>query len=443
MPTKKLTDLFVDRAKPPASGRLEYFDASFPGLALRITSEGGKSWCVFYRIGGRLRRYTLGRYPALKPADARREAQGALERVRLNIDPADEKRARRRGRDASGPSFEVAAVFAQFMAKHVRKRNGTPIRASTRRETGRLLGLAPDGGDLSTWSARSPRTGVVAEWHGRDVRTLTKRDVLDLLDDIVERDAPITANRTLTALKTFFGWCVARDIVAASPCQHVSDPSPEKSAERELADVELVAVWRAAEKIGFPYGSMVQLLLLTGQRRDEVRELPDGELDRRNQLWRLPGERTKNGREHHVPLSTSAIAVLDTLPKIRSRARHNDPLLFTLDGRVAISNLSRRKKRLDEAMLRELRAIDPDALALKPWRLHHLRHTLKTWMQRVRIPKDVRNAVQNHYDNDMDELYGHYSFEKEKRDALDRWARHVEALVSGVAGAEVVPLRRA
>src|SRR6266849_11058554 len=95
MPTRKLTDLFVERAKPPAGGRIEYFDAAFPGLALRITDNGGKSWCAFYRFKGRLRRFTIGRYPAIKPAQARREAAAALERARGGVDPAVEKRARR------------------------------------------------------------------------------------------------------------------------------------------------------------------------------------------------------------------------------------------------------------------------------------------------------------------------------------------------------------
>jgi integrase len=172
---------------------------------------------------------------------------------------------------------------------------------------------------------------------------------------------------------------------------------------------------------------MVQFLLLSGQRRDEARAIVRVELDLANRMWRLPDDRTKNGREHHVPLSDSAVAILKGLPSIKSKAGY----LFTVDGDVPVSNLSDRKVRLDEAMLAELRRIDPDISELRPWRLHDLRHTLKSWMQRARIPKDVRNAVQNHYDGDMDELYGHYSFEKEKRDALDRWAQHVAALVEG------------
>src|SRR5712671_4885768 len=119
MPTRKLTDLFVERAKPPAHGRVEYFDAAFPGLALRITDNGGKSWCAFYRFKGRLRRLTLGRYPAIKPAQARREAAAALERVREGVDPAEEKRARREMRTPETDTF--GAVAQDYLERHLRK----------------------------------------------------------------------------------------------------------------------------------------------------------------------------------------------------------------------------------------------------------------------------------------------------------------------------------
>lgn len=279
------------------------------------------------------------------------------------------------------------------------------------------------------WVPRVPKSGVLAHWMGRDVQTIAKRDVLSLLDDIVERGAPVAANRTLSALKTFFAWCVSRDILASSPCDHVNDPSPETSDERDFSDAELAAIWRAAEGEGHPYGTMVQLILIMGQRRDEVRQGVRAEVDRPNRLWKIPGARTKNGREHHVPLSDTAMRILDALPKVKSK----QGWLFTLGGAVPVSNLARRKRRLDKAVRVELRKINPEAPAPAHWKIHHLRHALKTWMQKTRIAKDVRNAVQNHYDGDMDELYGHYTFEKEKREALDAWARHVESLLGGAA----------
>ena len=129
MPTRKLTDLFVERAR----GRVEYFDASFPGLALRVTENGGKSWCAFYRFHGRLRRFTIGNYPAIKPAQARRDAAAALDRVRQGIDPAEEKRTRRDQRTPETETF--GAVARDYLDLH-HKRNS---RASTFSEAKRDL----------------------------------------------------------------------------------------------------------------------------------------------------------------------------------------------------------------------------------------------------------------------------------------------------------------
>jgi integrase len=441
-----LTAVTVRQAK--ANGkRREIPDRGCPGLFLVIQPSDEKSWAVRYRSpierdghGNRKpKKLTLGPlagdgeacdgdpkigYP-LTLADARALAISELRKVRKGIDPACDLRAEKQAARAA-PSHLVDDVFGQFMAKHVRKkRKGTPIRESTRRKTGSLLGLIPDGDDLSSWKPRDPKSGVLAHWSRRDIATITKRDVLDLVDSMVARGAPVAANRTLSALKTAFGWSAKRDIIAASPCDHIDAPSPETPQERQLSGQELVAIWRGANCIGYPYGRMIQVLMLVGQRLDEVLAAVRSEFDFARRIWIIPGERTKNGREHRVPLSDEVVAILEGLPKIKSKAGY----LFTVSGDVPCSNLSRWKRRLDAAALAELRKIDPEISEIVPWRQHDLRHTLKTWMQWARIPKDVRNAVQNHYDGDMDELYGHYSFEKEKRDALDRWARHLAALI--------------
>jgi integrase len=435
--SKRLSVAAIERIKP-TDKRQEIPDAGQPGLHLIVQPEpsGKKSWAVRYRRNGASRKLTLSGVPAISLKLARTLAQDALNKVAAGRDPAEEKQAERK-QPARG--ITVEEVFADFLAKHVRKRNSEPIRETTRRETGRLLGLVPNA-VLTIWAPtkdeRGGYKGVLARWHGRAIDGITKRDVLDLLDSKA-RTAPVEANRMLAALKTAFTWAVKRDILKSSPCDHVDDPGPEtRSKPRELSDVEITVLWRAADGMGYPYGRMIQLLLLTGQRRDEVRAAVWSEFNLPAATWTLPGSRTKNGHEHYLPLSTSAVALLKRLPRINA-----SKWLFTTMGDVPVSNLARRKRRLDRAMLAELRKADPSA-QLTPWRLHYLRHTLKTWMQRARIPKDIRNAVQNHYDGDMDELYGHYTFEKEKRDALERWAHHIDAVVSGNS-AKVVPLRAA
>jgi integrase len=425
----------------------EVADAGCPGLRLAVQTSGAKSWVMRFRSPierdhtgkGKARKLTLGALAAsgrdhvgtpsiggaLSLADARALATDVVRKIRQGIDPAQERRTERQTRTER--SNLVEDVAAEFMTKHVRKRNGEPIRGSARYETGRLLGLVLNRDDLSGWKPRKPYSGVLAYWAGRDIQGVTKRDVLDLLDSIVERGSPVSANNTLAALKSMFRWCVKRDILAASPCEYVDAPSPQPSVKRDLSGIEIVALWRAAERIGYPYGKMVQLLVLVGQRRDEVRESPRHEFDLPNRIWKLPAARAKNGREHLIPLSDGAVAIIAGLPKIKSKGGW----LFVSSDVGPSSNLSKRKRQLDALMLEELRKIDPEISELQPWRLHDLRHALKTWMQRVRIPKDVRNAVQNHYDGGMDELYGHYSFEKEKRETLEKWAQHIAEITSG------------
>jgi integrase len=416
----------IDKLKP-ADSRREIADAGKPGLYLVIQPSGRKSWAVRYRYKGQSRKLTFEGFPSLPKA--RELAQEALGALADGKDPASLKKAAR-----NTPSDRIEDVFADFMTKRVKeKRLGRPIRESSKVETARLLGLKrdPDG----NWIARVPKAGVLKHWSGRDVLSITRRDVIHVLDSRVAEGAPVGANRTLAALKTFFGWCVGRDIVPTSPCDHIDDPSPEGRVERTLSDAEIVAMWRAAEELGFPYGNMAQLLAIVGQRRDEVRKAVWPEFTLSDAMWKVPGARTKNGYEHHIPLSDLALKIIKGLPRIKSKGGW----LFTITADVAVSNLARRKRRLDEAMLRHLRKADPDA-TLTPWRLHDLRHTFKTWMQKERIPKDVRNAVQNHWAGDMDEHYGHHTYEKEKRDALDRWARYVESLLSGQAETNVIPL---
>ena len=168
MPTRKLTDLFVERVKPPARGRLEYFDASFPALALRVTDKGGKSWCAFYRFHGRLRRFTIGGYPAIKPAQARREAGAALDKVRQGVDPAEEKGAQRDRRTPETETF--GAVARDYLDLHHRKNSRESTFKAARRDF---------------------ENNAIAGWDKRPIASITRRYVIALIDRIVQRGAEV------------------------------------------------------------------------------------------------------------------------------------------------------------------------------------------------------------------------------------------------------------
>lgn len=429
---KRLTARAIEQAKPVAGKRIEIPDAGKPGLYMVIQASGAKSWAVRYRrlSDGKPRKYTLDGFPSL--AVAHKLAQAALDRVAEGGDPAAEKRAERqvRAEKAAVPS-DFESVVREFLRRHTRKRNGEPIRESTKLETARLFGLKPSGEDAEPWKRTGG--GVLARWKGKDIASITKTDVRDLLDDIAEA-GPVTANRTLAALRTFFSWCVDRDRLVKSPCVGIADPSPEKPRDRVLSDAELAALWRAADSDGYAYGRMVQLLVLSGCRRDEVRDAAWSEFDLANRAWLIPGARTKNGRDHFVPLSDAAVAILEALPRVKGKAG----LLFTTTGETPISGLSKAKLRLETAMTKALGA-EPER-----WTLHDCRRTCITGLQRLGFPMEVAEAVANHKGGTLAGvagIYGRHDYAAEKRTALDAWARHVLAMVDNAPSGEVIQLR--
>ena len=374
-----LTARTIETIKP-GSARREIADRHMPGLYLVLQPSGAKSWAVRYRHAGTPRKHTLGSYPAIDLKSARRLASKALRAVAEGRDPGREKVQERTAKPDT-----VEAVAGQFVERHCKRSN----RPRTARETQRLLDLH-----------------VLPRWRGRLVRDIIRRDVLDVLDRVVDGGKPIAANRTLAAMRKMFNWAVARDIIAASPCAGVKPPTAERSRDRVLTDQELRAVWQAAGKIGGTFGALVRLLILTGQRRDEVAGMRWSEID-------LEGRRCP----HEIPLSEPAIAILTALPRIGNQ------FVLTSTGDAPSSGYSKGKRRLDALL-------PPD---MPDWRLHDLRRTVASGLARLGINLPVIEKVLNHASGSFAGIVGVYQkheFSEEKRRALDAWG----AFVGGLAG---------
>jgi len=418
VPTKKLTDLFVERAPAPVNGRVEYFDAGFPGLALRVTENGRKSWSLFYRFNGRLRRFTIGSYPGIKPGQARREATHALERVRQGIDPADEKRARR---DTPSPEAETFEALAQgYLERHVRKNSATVTYQEAKRDL---------------------EYNVLPKWRNRPIASISRRDAIDLIDGLVERGVEIQANRTLARLRALFNWAIEKDRISASPVDHMKPPTKERARDRALTDDEILWFWQGCDEIGWPFGPIFKLLLLTAQRRDEVGGMKWTEIDVDKRTWTLPRHRVKSDRGHEVHLSQAAVEVLHSLPRIA-----NDwDLVFTVTGTTPVSGFGNAKRRLDlmmgEARRHSLKL--SERTEIPHWRLHDLRRTAATGMARLNIAPHVVDKVLNHSGGTIRgvaAVYNRFEYLEERRAALEAWARYVGNLVSPPT-ANVVELR--
>jgi len=427
--THQLTELSCEKATADV-GRRELPDGN--GLYLVVHPSGAKTWAVRYRQGGRSRKLTIpGAYPAIGLKAARRLAKEAVETVAAGGDPGADKIASRKLTPTRDNTFELLAAL--FLDRWLTKAQQRP-RPRTIEENARLLGLVRED---SSWTPK--KGGLAARWKGRPVPGISRADVVDVLDELIAAGVTVKANHTRGVLHLFFGWCMRRGVIEANPVSVIDKPAPQVSRSRVLTDQELGLFWKAADEDEV-FGPLYKLLALTGQRRDEARGASWDEFDLDKALWSLPGNRTKNGKAHAVPLSAQVITLLQKLPKVGRKPR----LLFTTNGDTMVSGLSRAKERLDARMLELAREVDPDAKIAR-WVLHDLRRTCATGMQKLGIALPVIEKILNHSSGSFAGIVGVYQlhdFAHEKRAALDAWARHVEDITWGKTG-HVVKLRAA
>jgi integrase len=398
LPARALTVAAVERIKPPKSGQIDYFDKGFPGLVLRCSYGGAKTWALVYRLHGKLHRMTLGRWPALDLADARSAWRGARNLVAKGESPANR-------RPASADSF--AAVAAEWM-----KRDQAGNRSAK-----------------AVW--RMIEHDVLPEWRDRQISTINRRDVIDLIDRVTDRGSVVTARRLHAHVHRLFRWAVGRGVLDINPMAELPKPGAEVGRERVLSDGELRVVWQAAETIGWPFGSVIKLLILTGARRAEIGALRWSEVE--GDKITLDAVRTKNSQIQHIPLSAPAAEVIAALPRI------GDGFAFTTTGRTAVSGWSKAKTQIDKAAIAH-----NDGTPLADWHVHDLRRTVATGLQRLGFNLQIIETILGQVGGSRSgiiRIYQRHSFDAEKKIALDAWAREVERIVAGTA-AVVVPMMR-
>ena len=390
MPTRKLTAKFIESVSQPPRGRIEFFDTLLPTFGLRVTERGVKSWVVMYRVHGRQRRLTLGRYPALSLADARERAQESLRVAATGIDPYEiQKNEKLLFENARLETVE--AVSSLFIERYARPKN------RSWRETKRIFDRH-----------------VISAWKGRQVGEVSRRDVIRLLDEIVDAGAPYMANRVLANLRRFFNWCIERDLIDQSPASHVKPPTSEQSRDRVLDDNEIARVWAAWADLGWPFGSALKIMLLTGQRRTEVAHMRWNEVDLASSSWLMPRSATKSDREHVVPLAGATMELL-------SRAPRTGEFIFSGNLGKPIAGFSKIKRRVDELS------------GVADWRIHDLRRTAASGMAGLGHPPHIVEKVLNHASGTVSGIaavYNRHDYLREKREALDDWSEHVREIVS-------------
>lgn len=402
----------------------------YPGLRLRVSADGHRKTLVFvYRQAKKVKRLTLGDWPILSIAEAVQMYGNMMALAAKGDDP-------RRALPAVRPvSRKTDGFTVEELAEEFRDR--------------RLIGPNPDKPLVKTWAEtwRIIERDVLPEFGQRDAATITPRDVVLLLDGIVDRGALRIANRARSILVQMFKFGVSRGLVAASPVVAVEPPAKSAPRERILTDAEIKAVWRKIDtaKMLPRLRHSLRLLLATGQRRSEVALAEWSEFDMAAKVWTIPAEKAKNNRQHEVPLSPLALEILAELRAdldaaavvagVAEEGRYTGRWLFpsphwdkgdVIDPKAVTRAVSRNREHW----------------AVPSFTVHDFRRTVRSNLSALGVDRIVAKKVLNHTLDGMDAVYDQHPYTKEKRQALELWAGRLLAIISGKR-AKVAPLRRA
>ena len=382
MPVARLTHRSID-SLTAGKWMTDYWDDRLEGFALRVSPHSDrKTFIVRYTLNGRRRRVTLGAYPALSLADARDRARDLLGAVARGEDPQSKKKAERRAMTFS----ELADLYIERHAKQKKRRW---------REDQRVINV-----------------DLLPQWKDRKAKNVTRGDVVELLDGIVERGAPIMANRTKALISKIYNFGIGRDIVEHNPCFGVPMPAKAKQRDRVLSEDETRAIWRVLEDEEPVMAATFKMRLLTAQRGVEVLSMRWADID--GDWWTIPAEVAKNGLAHGVPLSEQARALLAELRPTTG----SSSWVFESQRKPGahISALQKAAERIKKA----------SNVEFVP---HDLRRTAATSMTSMGISRLVVSKILNHVESGVTAIYDRHSYDTEKRQALDLWADKLDAIL--------------
>lgn len=409
----RITADTVNALQPGAKDQF-LWDDKLSGFGVKVTPAGGKVYVLQYRLGGRghkTKRYTIGKEGPLRPLSARREAERLSALASQGRDPAGESREAKR-----------AAVDLAF-APYVRDFCDTTLKAKwpkSWRQTKQCLELH-----------------AIRHWGDKPLPSITGHDVRQLLRRLDSQ--PATRRNLFAALSFLFNQSKLVGDIASSPLDTVQPPSAVAERTRVLSDEELKWLWEAIQTEAQPYRGIVEDLILLGQRRGEVAGLPWAELKRDRREWQLPAARAKNGCENVIPLSDRAIAKLDANAGNDKWPRSG--LVYPSREGTAPSGFSKLKLRLDKKLAASAKASGAD---VPPWKLHDLRRTLATNMQRLGVGHEVIEHLLNHREKSrtgIAKAYQTHDFKPEKLAALLRWEAELDRILGGADGV-ILPFAR-
>jgi integrase len=377
-----ITDAWLRKLKPPVE-REDFRDRGTRGLQLRSSPSGVKTFSFVFRLGSKMGRATLGRYPDVDLKFARTKADEFRKLVSQGIDPRSEKRTKRRLQEMT-----VELMVHEFIQTYAKPKN-------------------------SSWKqAESNLRLYLSNFYGtQPISEITRADIHQILDDLIARDKQTAANRALAHIRKFFGWLVERGYLNHSPADHIKPRHKESERHRVLSDAEIKAIWDAAKSMSGPYSAWLKLLLLCGQRRVETASM------RRSQIidgsWHLSATDTKNKQPHIIPLPNQAQRLVDQLIEKEG----NFLIKSGRNGDRPVNGFSKAKLQMDRLS------------GVENWKFHDLRRTVATNLTKLGIDRLILQKIINHSERGVTQIYDRYSYMDEKREALQKWADRLDEIV--------------
>ena len=415
---KRFTDAQIKRLKP-TSKRAIIFEHGGRGFGLRIEPSGRKSFFLEYRFGEaeerRNRVLTIGKHPTVSLTEARSIASQSLSQIEQDIDPATQKLTKK-------TPDRNALTVGDLVEEYIEKWAKVKKKERSWKEDERLLNK-----DILP---------VIGRKKAKDIR---RRDIVLLLDAIVERGATITANRVLAVTRKMFNFAVGRDIIDASPCVQIPAPSKENRRERYLSEDEIKVFWEKLDdaKMSQEIRLALKFLLVTGQRKNEVIGAEWSEFDLKNKWWTIPAEKSKNKLTHRVPLTSTAMEILNALKKITGQYQ------FVFASPVGHTKRNPERKAgifpiLGSAVDRALRNNQTNNLKTKQKNIfnldhftpHDLRRTTASMMTKSGVDRLVLKKILNHADREVTAIYDIYEDDKEKQVAMRTWDRELKNILT-------------
>jgi integrase len=410
---KRFTEQGIERLKydpkvAPRNGRLEIADELCPGLILRVTPKGAKSFSVIYKVpgeggvtpagrllAGKQHRITLGATPPLDLKAARERAREIMLAASHGHDARRERMEVNRKRHQN--TFD--STFERFIEREIKP-------------------------SITSWKnvERVLRLHVKPHWNEKRLHEIRRADIHEILDGLVARGLTATGSEVRKHLSRFFNWAVDRELISENPIQGLrrTDLGSNEEAGRALSDTELRLIWRSARTLGYPFGALFQLLMLTGQRRKDWAHARAREIDLQKCLLEIPKSRYKSRRDHIVPLSDPVLGLLQSLPETAP----NDFILSSREGRVPVSGFSKAKARIDNEV-RKAMVSGKCSEGLLSYRIHDFRVTCETRLATLGFNQEIRDAVLGHAKHGLQKTYNKHDYFDEKLGALTAYARHI------------------